>query len=512
MNRLQLDVIFTTAIWESSAFESGPAWKLAVINRRYSFVSSATTSPAFADVRGILFDFGGTLDGDGLHWLDHFCALYRRLGLDFPREQIRAAFDFAESQSLGGEAIREAPLEQMVGQLVVWQFSQLEVMDPELQAEVVRRFAGAIRRVAQRNVRILGELAARGFRLGVISNGCGNTARLCEELGYAPWFDFVLDSTLVGLRKPDPKFHVHAAAQFGLKRSEILMIGDSFERDIKPARSVGMRTVWLHRSSVSSEEANAVINSLALLPDLLPAQVQTSNAIKAGIFAAGQGSRLRSVTQFKPLVRIGGRPLITHVLEGLGQAGAGEVAVIINEESAGVQRAVFERTWPFELRWLVKTTPSSMESFLRLVEALAADGSSGPFLLSTVDTVLPAGAVAAFFHKACRSKSDVTLAVNRPAEDDNPLWVECGSVNDVVSLGEAAHGCALATAGLYCVHPTILREAEAARHDELVSLRHFLGRLLERGYAISAIRIANSVDVDRPSDIIAAEQLVSQRA
>jgi putative hydrolase of the HAD superfamily len=475
-------------------------------------VTSATPSPGFANVRGILFDFGGTLDGDGLHWLDHFCALYHRLGLNFPRETIRAAFDFAESRSLGGEAIREAPLEQMVEHLVTWQFSQLEVVDPETKSEVVRQFVAAIRSVAQRNVQILKEIVRRGFRLGVISNGCGNTARLCSELGFAPYFDFVLDSTRVGLRKPDPKFHQLAAAQLGLAPEEIAAIGDSFERDIKPARALGMRAIWLTSAATSSDEADAVINSLTLLPNLLPACIQSSSVIKAGIFAAGQGSRLRTVGTLKPLVRIGDRPLIARVLDGVAQAGAGEVAIIVNEEAAAVREAIGNDAWPFNLRWIVKTTPSSMESFLRVVEALAADGSAGPFLLSTVDTVLPAGAVAEFLRKASQRKSDVILAVNVPAADDNPLWVRCGGQDEVESLGEAATGSGLATAGLYCVRPTILREAEAARREELASLRQFLGRLLERHHVISAIRVANSVDVDRPSDIIAAEQLLSQSA
>jgi FMN phosphatase YigB (HAD superfamily)/choline kinase len=477
-------------------------------------VTRARPLPAFAGVGGFLFDFGGTLDGDGLHWLDHFCALYRRLGLDFPRERIRAAFDFAESQSLGGEAIREASLEDMVGHLVDWQFSQLAVSDREVRSEIVRQFVDAIRQIARRNVGILSGLVERGFRLGVISNGCGNTARLCAELGYAPFFDFVLDSTRVGLRKPDPQFHLLAAAHLGLRPAEILMIGDSFERDIKPAHALGMRTIWLKGTGASPDEADAVIDSLAVLPHLLPANVPSSSAIKAGIFAAGQGARLRSIGQPKPLITIGGQPLIAHVLESFAEVGASEVAIIINEEPAAeVQRAVAERRWPFALRWIVKTTPSSMESFLRVIEALAADGSAGPFLISTVDTILPPNAVAGFFREAGGTESDVTLAVNAPAEDDNPLWVRCpDKSSQIVALGDDAAGSGLATAGLYAVRPAILREAAAAREEQITSLRKFLGRLLERGYSIAAVPIANSVDVDRPSDIIAAEELISQRA
>ena len=53
-------------------------------------------------IRTILFDMGGTLDGDGLHWLERFVALYRDFGVELPRETIREAFDEAERQSTVG--------------------------------------------------------------------------------------------------------------------------------------------------------------------------------------------------------------------------------------------------------------------------------------------------------------------------------------------------------------------------------------------------------------------------
>jgi len=245
----------------------------------------------------------------------------------------------------------------------------------------------------------------------------------------------------------------------------------------------------------------------------LPTATGSRVGIKAGIFAAGQGSRLRSAGLLKPLVKIGNRSLIKHVLKGFAAVAASEVAIIINEDALAVQEHVNECDWPFALKWIVKTTPTSMESFLRVVEALAADGNRAPFVLSTVDTILPPNALESFLVQARDSESDLTLAINVPAEDDNPLWVGCESETArVCAFGETAAGSGLATAGIYFVRPTILREAASARGDQLTSLRQFLVRLVERGYSINAVRIGNSIDVDRPSDIIAAEELVRQKA
>jgi putative hydrolase of the HAD superfamily len=479
-------------------------------------VSSPEPLPAFASVRAILFDFGGTLDGDGLHWLIRFYDLYPRMGFHFSRDQIRAAFDEAErhfraegaiDSSLAGTSVQE-----MVERHLAAQFTHLQINDGEREKECVREFVRAIRLAAARNVEILRQLSARDFRLGVLSNGCGNTTVLCQELGFSAYLELICDSVVIGLRKPDPKFHAYAAAQLRLPAEEILIVGDSLERDIHPGRLIGMRTAWVTPDVAQVGAADAVISSLGELLRLLPLSPADSSPVKGGIFAAGQGSRLRDAATLKPLAKIADRPLIEHVLENFASAGIKQVVVIINEQSLAVERAIREREWPFDLQWIVKTTASSMESFLRLIEALAENGEPGRFLVSTVDTVLAPGELVRFLREARRISADVVLAVNEQAADENPLWLNCGPDGRQVSaVGESARGSGLATAGLYLVRRSILSEAESARKEQLPSLRQFLARLLVRGHALAAVRIANSIDVDRPADIIAAEEFVRQK-
>jgi hypothetical protein len=47
-------------------------------------------------VDGILFDYGGTLDGPANHWLDRFAALYRAAGIDMPMATLKPAFYAAD--------------------------------------------------------------------------------------------------------------------------------------------------------------------------------------------------------------------------------------------------------------------------------------------------------------------------------------------------------------------------------------------------------------------------------
>jgi NDP-sugar pyrophosphorylase family protein len=231
-------------------------------------------------------------------------------------------------------------------------------------------------------------------------------------------------------------------------------------------------------------------------------------SLRAGVLAAGRGERLQTQSnRLKPLVKVGDQTLIEHVLHSMSDAGATEVVVIINENSLAVRDHAAALKWPFALSWIVETTPTSMHSFLRLVETLAADGDEGPFLLSTVDTVAGARTFARFIAEARQlEQAALTLALTSPGDDDKPLFVRTAPVDSrVLAIGAAAASSPYATAGVYAVRSSILREAEAARQDGIDALRTFLGRLLDRGYHLAGIPIAESIDVDRPGDIGIAE-------
>lgn len=233
--------------------------------------------------------------------------------------------------------------------------------------------------------------------------------------------------------------------------------------------------------------------------------------LRAGILAAGRGERLCTGSEpFKPLVKVGPSTLIEHVLNSLANAGASEVVIIINEDSVRVRDHVMSRSWPFPLRWIIESTPSSMHSFLRLLETLTANGDEGPFLLSTVDTVAAGEAYAQFIGAARQLDDiDVALALTSLGDDEKPLLVRTAPEDTrVIAIGKSAAPTDLATAGLYAVRASVLREGELARSEEVDALRTFLCRLLDRGYKLAGIPIPLSIDVDRPADIRHAEELL----
>jgi putative hydrolase of the HAD superfamily len=224
-------------------------------------------------IRAILFDMGGTLDGDGQHWLERFVALYRNYGVDLPRETLRGAFDEAERQSAKSEEIVSADFGQMIQLYVKWQLTHLALKDPALEQHLIAEFTAPVRQAVAANVRLLADLADRDFELGVVSNGCGNVEALCADFGYTPFLSLIVDSRRVGISKPDPAIFSFAAEKLGRRPETILMVGDSFERDVVPAKKIGMKTAWLEgpepRSCPDPSVIDLRLKRLADLPGWL---------------------------------------------------------------------------------------------------------------------------------------------------------------------------------------------------------------------------------------------------
>ena len=112
----------------------------------------------------------------------------------------------------------------------------------------------------------------RGYRLGIVSNNDGCTREKCREVGIEPFFSFILDSTLEGIMKPDPRIFARALEQAGAEPAEVLHVGDLYGCDILGARAAGIPAVWLGNDLIEPPPIPGVqrINSLPELLGLLP--------------------------------------------------------------------------------------------------------------------------------------------------------------------------------------------------------------------------------------------------
>ena len=232
--------------------------------------------------------------------------------------------------------------------------------------------------------------------------------------------------------------------------------------------------------------------------------------MKAGIIAAGLGERFRDagIVTPKPLLVVGGKTLLERAIEAAAEAGAEEIALIVNAESPEVASYVRQRRWPVPVALTVKTTPSSMESFFTLEPWL----HGSPFLLTTVDAVTARGTLASLASAGLAAGPCGTLAVTSFVDDESPLWVRLGANAEILALGPAAAGSGWVTSGAYFFHPSVYDHVGEARRKRLGRLREFLAMLVERGERLFGHRAGDSIDVDRPQDIAVAERFLEKHA
>lgn len=225
----------------------------------------------------------------------------------------------------------------------------------------------------------------------------------------------------------------------------------------------------------------------------------------AGIIAAGLGERLRAsgIATPKPLLEVGGRPLIARTIDAVCAAGATGVACIVNAETDRVRDYLRRATWPVPIEIVQRTTASSAESFLALRPLLAG----APFLLTTVDTVCAPSAIAALVTRARTSPGASVLGVTTTVDDEKPLWAELDSERRIRSLGDAARARHV-TAGVYFLDPLVYSLADVGPGRVFPAFRALLGALLATGHPLYGFDVGPSIDVDRPQDIAAAERLL----
>ena len=230
----------------------------------------------------------------------------------------------------------------------------------------------------------------------------------------------------------------------------------------------------------------------------------------AGIIAAGLGERLqaRGITTPKPLIEIAGRPLIARTIDALCAAGASRIACIVNAETDRVRDYLALNHWPVPLDVVQRTTASSAESFLRLAPHLAHE----PFLLTTVDTICAPRAITALAARGRElSPKASVLGVTTTVDDEKPLWAEIDADDRIRSLGLAARSRHV-TAGVYFLQPLVYSLADADGPRVFTAFRALLGALLAHDHPLYAFDVGTAIDVDRPEDIVAAEQLLGMSA
>ena len=93
----------------------------------------------------------------------------------------------------------------------------------------------------------LEKLKERGYKLGIIANqSVGATQRL-ENWGLLKYFDVMALSSELGVSKPNRLIFEKAVELAGCQFQNAVMVGDRLGNDIRAAKSLGMKTVWIRK-------------------------------------------------------------------------------------------------------------------------------------------------------------------------------------------------------------------------------------------------------------------------
>lgn len=123
------------------------------------------------------------------------------------------------------------------------------------------------------------ELLSQKYKLGIIANQVAGTQERIDHWGIGQYFDVVAASAEAGCAKPDLRIFKLALNQAECRPENAVMIGDRLDNDIVPAKTLGMKTVWVRQGfakyqSVHNdhETPDYIIEDIGELADLFAAE------------------------------------------------------------------------------------------------------------------------------------------------------------------------------------------------------------------------------------------------
>jgi putative hydrolase of the HAD superfamily len=213
----------------------------------------------------LLFDYGGTLDTDGCHWSHILREGFSAAGIAVPDDAFRAAYVHGE------RTLARQPLITPDDDFAALLHKKVEIEIDALTAADAWTATAAERRAAvdavaaycndyvlrnlQQTRRVLDAVAGSGRRMVLVTNFYGNMHSVLRAYGLSDYFDAVVESAVVGVRKPDAAIYRLGLEAAGADAAATLVVGDSYAKDIVPATTLGCHAVWLHGRGWDANEA-----------------------------------------------------------------------------------------------------------------------------------------------------------------------------------------------------------------------------------------------------------------
>ena len=232
-------------------------------------------------IKGIIFDYGGTIDTNGVHWGEFIWNEYRKAGIGITREEFRNSYVHGE-RSLAKYPIIGAgdTFHTLLDKKIALQFNYLSEKTNAIgltreMAHIVADNCYTSVKQSLAVTRPIVEQLSNEYPMVLVTNFYGNMPVVLDEFGLDKFFKTIVESSVVGLRKPDPALFALGIEALNLEAENIIVIGDSYRKDIYPSSTLGCKTVWLKNICWEEEAVDtqhtptATIKTLLELPQII---------------------------------------------------------------------------------------------------------------------------------------------------------------------------------------------------------------------------------------------------
>ena len=277
------------------------------------------------DIKGIIFDYGGTLDTRGDHWSEVLWQGYEHFGIgvaddeevepgvsihkqafrdayvygeralavnpivtpDFHFEDILREKLILELNFLAGKELLETGKDDSEKQAKLGNPGKdsdasseslfLSLSDSEIHqiaVDMARYINAKTLELLQENKQVLEHLKQAGYPMVLVSNFYGNINQVLKDAGIDGYFQNVIESAVVGVRKPNPAIFALGVCALDLPASQVLVVGDTYGKDIVPAHKLGCHTLWIkglqwEEKKVDESIPDGIIKKLSEMEEFL---------------------------------------------------------------------------------------------------------------------------------------------------------------------------------------------------------------------------------------------------
>ena len=229
----------------------------------------------------------------------------------------------------------------------------------------------------------------------------------------------------------------------------------------------------------------------------------------AVILAAGEGMRLRPLTSTKPkpMLPIGGKPILEWNLEALDCSGIKNAFIIVGYKKEIIKEYFGEKFRRIKLHYITQTQQLGTGDAVNQIK----NKVKGDFLVMNGDLFITRSLISTLIEKHKKHKPDVSMSLVKVLETKNYGIVEVDGVK-IVSLIEKPEKTKsnLANAGVYIFKQNIFEELNDLKKSERMEyeLTDGIKKMIKKGVACGFQNEGQWIDIGLPQNLLDANEIV----